>query len=236
MDTRTRTRAILGAAALLTSQAVGASDLSYTFMDFQAIDNTVDLVGRQSPVPGQTVDIAVTNGDGIAVAGSVAAGEHFFFGGSFSTSIIELQGVVMSPLETVRVEDEFDLVFSTLELGYQREIADNLDFVIELLYETANYDFGSLAGEDFDLDDAGVGALVGFRWNPVPVFELYASARQSPVGTASLTDRKLSEDTLVSAGMRWFFFEDLALGFDYEDGEVETFAITLRFGFGNLPW
>jgi hypothetical protein len=228
--------AVAGLAAGMLPQTVSASELSYTFMDFQAVDNTVDLTGRQSPVPGQTVDIAVTNGDGIAVAGSVAAGEHFFFGGSFSTSIIEVQGVVTSPLATVRVENEFDLVFSTLELGYQREIADNLDFVAELIYETANYDFGSLAGENFDLDDAGVGALLGFRWNPVPIFELSASARQSPVGTPSLTRRELTEDTLVAVGMRWYFFEDLALGFDYEAGEIETFAITLRFGFGNLPW
>jgi hypothetical protein len=231
----TRTTAVF-TAALLAAQTVSASDLSYTFMDFQAVDNTVNLTGRQSPVPGQTVDISVTNGDGIAVAGSMAVGDHFFLGGSFSTSIIELQGVVTSPLQTVRFENEFDLVFSTLELGYQREIADNLDFVVGLVYETANYDFGSVAGEDFDLDDAGVGALLGFRWNPVPVFELSASARQSPVGTPSLTGGELTEDTLVAAGMRWYFFEDLALGFDYEAGEIDTFAITLRFGFGNLPW
>jgi hypothetical protein len=230
---------VLGAAAVIATAlpaAARASDLSYTFLDFQALDSDLDASGTQLPVPQQVVGITTSGGDGIAVAGSVALPGRFYAAGNFRTSIIDITGVVESPLTRVTISDSFDLVSSTIGVGYQRELADNFDVLAELSYESVDYDFGSVAGENFDASDSGLGAKVGFRWNPVPAFELFASGRVTPVGKINLTSRSLDSDTSFSTGVRWYFFNDLGVGVDYESGEVETITFSLRFGFGRLPW
>jgi hypothetical protein len=230
---------VLGAASLLglaSPAFVQASELSYTFLDFQALDSTLETTGSQRPVPQQLVGVTTRGGDGIAVAGSLALPRRFYAAGAFRTSIIDIGGVVESPLTRVTVSDTFDLVSSTLGVGYQRELAENFDLIAELSYDSVDYDFGSFAGENFDVSDSGMGGRVGFRWNPAPAFELFAAARHSPVGKVNLSTRQLGSDTSVSTGVRWYFFNDLGVGVDYETGEIETFTFSLRFGFGNLPW
>jgi hypothetical protein len=230
------TRAWLLAAALIAPLAASASDLSYTFMDFRALRTTLDSTGVQNPVPEQSVHINARQGDGISVAGSLAAGDHFYLAGTFESSIIDLDGVVDSPLTTTNISDTFDLVRSALGLGYQRELAENFDLLAEVSYDKVNYDFGSLAGENFDTKDSGPGGRVGFRWNPKPTFELFASARYTPVGKVQLSERTLEPDTLVDLGFRWYFFETLGAGLEYESGDTDTVTLSLRFSFGNLPW
>jgi hypothetical protein len=51
--------------------------LSYTFLDFQSLDNAVEKTAEQTPVPGQTVRIQTTGDNGIAAAGSYALNERF---------------------------------------------------------------------------------------------------------------------------------------------------------------
>jgi hypothetical protein len=235
---KTLSASLIGCASLAaaTPGTVWASDLSYTFLDFQALDSSIDLRGFQSPVPQQTIDIDVEGGDGVAVAGSLALPGRWYLNGSFRTSVIDFTGVVQSPQVTTNVSDTFDLVSSTLGIGYQRELADNFDLIAEVLYDSIDYDFGSLAGENFDAKDSGAGALVGFRWNPTPKFELYAAERYSPVGKVDLTAGTLGADTTFNTGVRWYFFEGFGAGFDFESGEVETFTVSMRFNFGKLPW
>jgi hypothetical protein len=222
--------------AMASPAGVQASDLSYTFLDFQALDSTLETTGSQRPVPQQLVGVTTSGGDGIAVAGSLALPRRFYAAGAFRTSIIDITGVVESPLTRVTVSDSFDLVSSTLGVGYQRELAENFDILAEISYDSVDYDFGSFAGENFDVSDSGVGARVGIRWNPVPQFELSASSRFSPVAKVSLSSRELESDISFSTGVRWYFFNDLGVGLDYESGEVDTVTFSLRFGFGNLPW
>jgi hypothetical protein len=240
MPTHNRlTSLVLGAASLLATgmpAAAWASDLSYTFLDFQALDSSVDASGSQRPVPQQLVSVTADGGDGIAVAGSLALPGRFYAAGAFRTSIIDITGVVESPLARITVSDSFDLISSMIDGGYQRELADNFDLFAKVTYDSVNYDFGSFAGENFDVDDAGIGAAVGFRWNPTPAFELFASGRYSPVGTVALSSLELESDTRFRTGVRWYFFGDLGVGVDYESGAVDTLTFSLRFGFGNLPW
>ena len=228
--------AVVAAGVPLLQQPARASSLSYTYLDFQSLDNTVDAAGVQMPVPLQTVSIDAGGGDGIAVGGSMATGSRFYVAGIYKSSIIDVQGVVTNPLTTVAVDDEFDLTLGRLSLGYLQPIGENLDVIFEVSYDSVNYDFGSIAGEDFDLDDTGAGAQLGFRWNPVPAFELFGFGRHSPMGKTNLSAREFESDTTAHVGFRWYFFQDLGIGLEYESGEIETTTISMRFSFGNLPW
>ena len=200
------------------------------------LDTTVDSVAVQSPVPGQTVSVELGKGDGIAVAGALALGSRFYLHGSYRSSIIDVRGRVESPLAVADVTGQFDLVTTTLGMGYQRQLHETFDVVAELSLETADYDFGSFAGENFDTDDSGIGARVGFRWNPQRAIEIFGGARYTPHGKALISERTFDSDVVLGAGLRWYFYRELAVGIDYEAGDVETLTIGMRFSFGNLQW
>jgi hypothetical protein len=224
------------AALALPSFTASASELSYTFLDFQRPDVSVDARGVQTPVPGQTVQINALDGDGIAVGGSLRVGQRFYVGGSYKSSIVDVTGVVSNPFVTINVADTFDLIQTNLVFGYIHEIGDELDLVAELSYDSANYDFGSFAGENFDIDEAGAGGRIGLRWNPVLPVELYLFGRYSPVAKAALSEGAYETGSSVSTGVRWYFFENLGVGIEYDSGDIDTTTISMRFSFGNLPW
>ena len=232
----TVTRMTLAALLLTSAYGVSASDLSYTVLDFQALSQTVDGAGIQTPVANQTVAVNTDSGDGVAVAGSLAFGERFYALGAFQTSVIDVDGVITNPLGVTNVSDDFDLLNSRLGLGYVQPLGADFDVVAEITFDSAELDFGGFAGENFDIDDSGVGGRIGFRWNPVEAFELFSYGRYSTVGEAVLDTLEFDSDTLFTAGFRWYFLEDLGLGVEYESGEIETLTISVRFSFGNLPW
>lgn len=224
--------AILAAAPSLTARA---TDLSYTYLDFQSVDNTIDKTAQQSPLPGQTVTIQTSGGNGIAAAGSYAFGDRFYFGGYYKSSVIDYSGVVTSPIATDQATGTFDLVASNLTVGYVHKFGDKLDFTADIGYESSFYDFGSIGGENFDLKDSGVGAGVGLRWNPRKPFELFVTGHYSSVEKADLSKHQYESGTSVKAGFRWYFFQNLGLGVEHESGDIEVTTISMRFSFGNLP-
>jgi hypothetical protein len=175
-------------------------------------------------------------GNGIAVGGGVALPGRFYVAGRYRSSTIDVSATITSPLVTVMARDEFDLVATALALGYQRELRENFDFIAELSRDTASYDFGSFALENFDTEDSGLGGRAGFRWNPRPALEVFAAAHHSAVGKPNLSTRDFDADTTFVTGLRWYFFEDLGLGVDYESGDVSTVTVAMRMSFGKLPW
>jgi len=221
--------------AAAPSFAAQATDLSYTYLDFQSLDNTVEKTAQQSPVPGQTVNIQTSGGKGIGVAGSYAFNERFYFGGYYKSSVINYSGVVTSPIATDHATGTFDLVSSNIVFGYAHKFGDRVDITAEVGWESGVYDFGSIAGENFDLKDTGAGARFGLRWNPRKPFELFVTAHYSPVEKADLTKHRYESGTTVAAGFRWYFFENLGVGIDHETGDVDVTTISMRFSFGNLP-
>ena len=227
-----------GLVAILSvfATSVSASDLSYTFMDFEFAQQTVTATGIQNPVPSQEVSIITGDGDGISIGGSMSLRDRFYFGGSFESSIVDVSGVITNPFITEDVTDNFDLIRTQVSFGYYHELSQNLDVIFELSYDATDYDFGSFAGENFDMVDSGGGGGKGLRWNPTPAIELFAFGRTNPVGKPNFDNLVLESDTLTTVGLRWYFFDDLGLGVVYEDGQVETLTITMRFSFGNLPW
>lgn len=226
----------LGLLSLLLPSAALSSELSYTYLDFQWVQPNIDVTAIQRPVPSQSVDITSRDGSGVSVSGALALPNRFYLVGMFQSSIIDVDGVVSNPLGVTAVTDEYDFIRSRAGVGYLFEIGTNLDIVLDLTYDTSEYDFGSIAGENFDTHEAGAGAQVGFRWNPVLPFELYAAGRYSTVGKIDLNRREFDSDTLFNLGLRWYFFEDLGMGVEFESGQVDTITVSMRFSFGNLPW
>jgi hypothetical protein len=233
MKLRSCIRWLLLPAAIVAHHA-SASDLSYTFVDFQAVSSDTAAEGTLLPVPTQSVTIKTENGDGIAIAGALAIGSRFYFGGNFQSSIIDVDAVVTNPLGTTTAKDTFDLVHRRLAFGYKAGIGENFDLVVELSGDSAEYDFGSFAGEAFDTEEHGVGASFGFRWNPSPRIEFFTHAHYSSVGEVNLSATEFDADTSTRVGMMWYFFEDLGLGLDYLEGQVDTTSISMRFSFGDL--
>jgi len=221
--------------AALPSLTARATDLSYTYLDFQSLDNTIDKTAQQSPLPGQTVTIKTSGGNGIAAAGSYEFGDRFYFGGYYRSSVIDYSGVVTSPLASDQATGTFDLVASNLSIGYVHKFGDKLDFFADIGYESSFYDFGSIGGEHFDLKDSGAAADLGFRWNPRKPFELFVAGHYSGVEKADLTAHRYESGTSIKAGVRWYFFQNLGLGLEHESGDIEVTTISMRFSFGNLP-
>ena len=222
------------AVAAVGALAAEASELSYTYVDFQAYSNKSNQFGEQVPVPGQTVRVRTADGDGIAIGGAASIGERFYIGGRFQTAIVDVGAVITNPFGVTAAEDNFDLIQSRLAFGYYKELRENLDLVAELSLESTEYDFGSFAGERFDMKDEDVGVRVGFRWNPRTPLEVSGHVHHSPVGKADLTKRVFESDTSVGVGVMWYFFQDLGIGLDYASGEIDSVAFSMRFSFGDL--
>jgi hypothetical protein len=235
MKTRRRLIAMLGTtAAAAGSLSAHASELSYTYVDFQAFSNKTELTGLQVPVPGQTVTVDTADGDGISIGGQVSLGQRFYLGGRFQTSIVDVGAVVVNPFVVAQAEDNFDLVQSRLAFGYYRELAENFDLMFEVGLDSTELDFGSFAGENFDMKDDGAGARVGFRWNPRIPLEIYGYAHHSAVAIPDIETGEFEADTNVGLGMMWYFFGDLGVGVDYSSGEFEQVSFSMRFSFGDL--
>jgi opacity protein-like surface antigen len=221
------------ALALVVSRGY-ASDLSYTFVDFGALAVKSDATGRQSPTAGQTVAVEAQDGDGLEVAGSLALGRRFYLAASYDSAVVDVDAVVTSPLASAETSGNFDLLLTRVGFGYVQPIGQRLDLQFELGRDKAEYDFGSFAGENFDVKDSALAAQVGLRFHATDALELFLAARGSDVGEVDLTQRRFVSGTEVSAGLRYYFFEDLGLGIDFRSGDVDSFALSLRFGFGEL--
>jgi hypothetical protein len=233
LNARTTAFSTLIASAACASPAAG-SELSYTFLDIGAATVETSLDGVRMPAPGQTVSVETGAGDGLTVGGSLAIGQRFYIAAANETAVIGVDAFVASPLATAFLGGNVDRVASRAAVGYVQPIGADFDFIFEVAHDTVEYDFGSFAGESFDIDEGGTGFGVGFRWNPTSAFELFALAHGSEVGEIDLTSGTFESGTRAVAGLRWYFFEDLGLGFDFRSGDADSINVSLRFGFGDL--
>lgn len=229
-------RIAAGALAALLVAPISAQELTYSYVDIGAVVPGPDVAGVQSPVPDQTVTARSGEGEGLLVGGSLGIGQRFFAAGSFSSSVVDVNATVASSLTTVTVQDNYDLVRTRIAFGYFRELAETLDLVAAASYDTIDYDFGSFAGENFDVDDSGAAFELGMRWHPRPQLELFAFGRLSSIGKVDIASRGTSSGVELETGARWTFFEDLGLAVAYATGDVEALTLSMRFGFGDLRW
>jgi hypothetical protein len=226
--------AIVTLGAALGAVRAEATELSYTYIDFGGLTVDSELVGTKVPAATQQVRIGSSEGDGLTVSGSLALGRSFYLSGGYDSAVVDVDAAVTSPLATAMTGGNFDLVTSRAAFGYYHPIGTKLDVFAEVSYDTVEYDFGSFAGESFDVDEAGAGYGVGLRFSASETIELFAAARSSSIGTVDLTTSTVDTGTQVSAGLRVYFFQDLGLGFDLRSGDVDSLTVSMRFGFGEL--
>ncbi len=226
--------ALLAAGLVGPGSRASAAELSYTFVDIGAVGVSSDVTGTASPA-GQTVQIRSGDGTGLLAGGSLAIGSRWYLAGSYDTAVMDVSGVVSSPLLTAAVNGQYDLTHTTAAFGYVHPFGEKLDLVLEVAEEKLNYDFGSFGGENFDVDGAGASLGVGVRWNPKRAVEVFAMARRSAVGRVDLTGHRIDSAPWFIGGVRWHFFEGLSLGVQVQSArDANALNLTMRFGFKEL--
>jgi hypothetical protein len=227
---------LAGIAALSCAAAAAAADKSYTFVDFGGTQIFSDYNGTQSSAATQTVEVQSDKGDGLMVSGSLAVGRWFYVGGGYESDVVDVNTVVSSPLAVATTSGNFDLTRTRAAFGFVHSFSEKFDLFAEATYDGINLDFGSFAGENFDVDESGAGFGVGVRFNATPKVELYAAAHGSSVGRVDLNSLQADSGTEAQAGLRFYFFQDLGVGFDYRGRQdhLNTFTVSMRFGFGEL--
>lgn len=223
-------RCALALAFLCGAQLAGAQQLRYSWLDMSYMTQDVSRAGALSPLPGQVVDIAVTDGSGVRFRGSVGTWHNLYLMVDYGSTDINLTGTVTNE-NTGFVEDisdEFDYTTIRGGIGLKFSIGFNTDIYGEATYDSLDFDFGSFAGEDFDMGRQEFGATLGLRTLFGDDFEARAHARYTNVGDADLTTGFFDTDVLYGAGFAWQFIRGLHLVGDVEVGEFSSWSVGFR--------
>jgi hypothetical protein len=228
-----RTR-ICGVLALLVALSFGnasiAQEIRYSWVDMSFMAQDVSRAGSLTPLPGQTVDIAVTDGSGVRFRGSVGTWNNLYLMIDYGSTDIDLTGTV-SNTNTGFVQefaDEYDYTTIRGGIGLKFSILEATDIYGELTYDSLDFDFGSFAGEDFDMGREEVGGALGVRTMFGDHLQASLHVRYSAVGDADLTTGFFDTDTLVGVGVAWELIRGLSLVGDYESGEFSSWSIGFR--------
>ena len=124
--------------------------------------------------------------------------------------------------------DEFDYTTIRGGIGLKYAIFDGTDIYGEVTYDSLDFDFGSFAGENFDMDRQEVGGTLGVRTLFGDNFQLGVHGRYSGVGDADLTTGFFDADTLFGVGFAWKVIRGLAIVGDFESGEFSNWSVGFR--------
>ena len=221
------------AVVLLCSTAVmnnaSAQDVRYSWFEIGALGQDVQKMGSSfDPDLNQSVDINATDGGGVRFRGSVGTWKNFYVYFNFESTDPTVEAVITNLLGEFLTEDKFDLTSIRGGIGYKWSITFNTDLVAEVGMDSVDYDFGSFAGEDFDVEEKDVGAALGIRSMITDNLELRAHARYTNVGDVNLTGKYFDADVLYGAGLGYTVIRGLSITLDYEAGQIETFSIGFR--------
>ena len=182
-------------ALMLSSATAMAEGPSYSYIQASYQKVEVDVGG------GFDAD-----GDGYAVAGSIAINDSWFAFAGYATS--EFESVI-------------DLDQTTVGGGWNSAISEKTDWFATLAY----IDLGIRARGLGSFSDSGFGVSVGVRSMVRPNFELYGS-----LGYADLGDG--GDGTSVAAGLWYTVTGNLALGLGLEVGsDVTSYGAGIRLYF-----
>jgi hypothetical protein len=148
----------------------------------------------------------------------------------YGSTDIDVIGSVSNPVvpEPEIFEDEFDYTAIRGGIGLRFPIFDATDIYGELTYDSLDFDFGSFAGEDFDMDRQEAGGTIGVRTMFGDHLQVGIHGRYSNVGDANLTTGIFDTDTLFGAGLVWEMIRGLSIVADYESGEFSSWSIGFR--------
>ena len=227
---RARMQLALILALAFSGHIASAQELRYSWLDMSFMGQDVSRSGALSPLPGQIVAIDVTDGSGVRFRGSVGTWKNLYLMVDYGSTDIELTGTVTNT-NTGFVEDiadEFDYTSIRGGIGLKYSVGFNTDIYGEATYDSLDLDFGSFAGEDFDMDRQEWGAALGVRTLFGDDFEARAHARYTNLGDADLTTGFFDTDVLFGAGFAWQFIRGLHLVGDVEIGEFSSWSIGFR--------
>ncbi len=216
--------AMLGAFSTVEAQAVRYSwfEVSYVRQDV-AKDGSFTDAGIN-----QTVNVSSSDGDGIEFRGSVGTWHNFFAFLDFNSSDIDVAATVINDQGEFSAVDEFDFTAIRGGLGIKWSMTNATDLYAAASYDSTDLDFGSFAGENFDVSDQGPGGSVGVRSIFGDRLELRAYARYSQVGDLDLTTRQADGDTLYGVGFGIELVRGLSIVGDYEDGVFSSWNVGFR--------
>jgi hypothetical protein len=230
----TRLRATIRIALILalafSGNIAGAQELRYSWLDMSFMGQDVSRSGALSPLPGQVVAIDVTDGSGVRFRGSVGTWKNLYLMVDYGSTDISLAGTVTNTNTgfVEEISDEFDYTSIRGGIGLKYSVGFNTDIFGEATYDSLDFDFGSFAGEDFDMDRQEWGATLGVRTLFGDDFEARAHARYTNLGDADLTTGFFDTDVLFGAGFAWQFIRGLHLVGDVEIGEFSSWSIGFR--------
>ena len=207
-----------------------AQEIRYSWLDMSFMAQDVGRAGTLTPLPGQIVDVDVNDGQGIRFRGSLGIWHGLYLMVDYGSTDIDLTGTVTNTNTGVALDfaDEFDYTTIRGGVGLKYTIFDNTDIFGELTYDSLDFDFGSFAGENFDMDRQEVGGTLGVRTLFGDNFQLSVHGRYSGVGDADLTTGFFDTDTLFGVGFAWQVMRGLALVGDFESGEFSSWSVGFR--------
>lgn len=214
---------------LACSSATLAQDVRYSWFDIAYVQQDVGRSGSfTDEIIGQTVDISTTDGSGIKFRGSVGTWHNLFAFVDFNSSDISADALVSNSQGQFSAADEFDFTTIRGGVGLKWSLTPKTDVYGAVSYDSTDFDFGSFAGENFDVDDKGVGATVGIRSMYRDKVELRANVRYSGVGDVDLNTGVMDTDTLFGVGFGYELIRGLSITGDYESGEFSSWNIGFR--------
>ena len=226
-----RSLQLLAAISLLViGNAATAQEIRYSWVDMSFMAQDVSRSGSLTPLPGQTVDIAVTDGAGVRFRGSLGVWKNIYLMVDYGSTDIDLTGTVTNT-DTGFVQefaDEYDYTTIRGGVGLKFSILDATDIYGEITYDSLDFDFGSFAGENFDMDRQEVGAALGVRTMLGRNFTVNVRGRYSNLGDADLTTGDFDTDTLFGIGVAWEIIRGLSIVGDYEAGEFSSWSVGFR--------
>jgi hypothetical protein len=227
-------KVLLAGAALLSlglSATASAQELRYSWLDLSYMGQDVDGIAgtQETPVADQFVDVEANDGDGVRFRGSYALGERFYLFGEYGSTDIDVDAVVSNPnIDPINTSDEFDLTSIRGGLGLRWGVGFNTDIIFEVSYDSIDYDFGSFAGESFDVDSKDAGGAIGIRHLFGDDFEVRAHGRYAGAAVVDLNALEFETGMMYGAGFSWQIVRGFAIVGDYETGDVDSWSVGFR--------
>ena len=211
-----------------------ASELSYTFVDFQVIANTVEAAGTQTPVPAQTVAILTDEGDGISIGGSVLIGTRFFLAGEISNIDHRRLRSHHQPPGHDGGNGQFRPDSKSHRVRLPERAERELRYRLRAFVRFVGVRFRQLRRGELRHAQHGRRSERRLPVESARAVRALRSRACQPVGKGNLQTLEFESETRMRLGAVWYFLEDLGVGLDYEAGDVDTVSLSMRFSFGDL--
>jgi hypothetical protein len=214
--------------SLVCSPAM-AQELRYSWLDMSYMAQDINRTGSQTPIPGQTVDVDVTEGKGVRFRGSLGTWHNLYLFIDYGSTDIDTFAVVTNDQGVFPADpDEFDFTTIRGGVGLKFSVASKTDIYAEVAYDSLDLDFGSFAGEDFGANDKDLGGELGARTLFGDDFELSAFGRYSNHADLDLNTLEFDTGAYFGVGFGWQIMRGLSIVGEYESGEFSNWSVGFR--------